>query len=149
MSENNLKIAMYDLEGNFLETLEGKGFSDIARQVKIKSPACISKCVKGEIIQSHFRQFRIVKNDNVIEKLPSAYGHNQGSKRNVIHKFYKGKYICTYNDMYEAEYKTGIKQNNISVALSNNKTAGGFNWYKAELFETLIYIGNMKNPFIK
>ena len=136
-----LKIAMYDLEGNLLEVLEGNGFSDIARQIKIKSPSCISKCVKGEIIQSHFKQFRIVSNDNVIEKLPSAYGYSQGNKRNIIHKFYKGKYICTYKNMYDAEYKTGIKQSYISDVLSNKrKSTGGFNWYKAELFETLICI---------
>jgi len=110
---------------------------------------CISKCVKGQITQTHFRQFRIVNNNNVIEKLPSAYGYSQGNKRNVIHKFYKGKYICTYENMYDAECKTGIKQSYICDALSNKrKSAGGFNWYKSDLFETLILIGKMGNPFI-
>lgn len=145
-----LKIAMYDLEGNLLEVLDGNGFSDIARQIKIKSPSCISKCVKGEIIQSHFRQFRIVNNNNVIEKLPSAYGYSQGNKKNVVHKFYKGNYICTYENMYDAEYKTGIKQSSISDVLSSKrKSAGGFNWYKAELFETLICVEKTENSFKK
>lgn len=126
-----MKIAIYDLEGHLLEVVEGNNVRNISDRLKLGSE--IYECLKGKTNFSGNRQYREVFNDKPILKIGNVLHCGVGSIYNPIHKFYKGKYICTYETITEASDKTKILNGAIRNCLQGKtKSAGGFNWKKAD-----------------
>ena len=131
-----MKIAVYDLEGHLLEVIQGESIRDISNELKLGSE--IYQCLKGQTNFSGNRQYREVFNDKPILKVGNVLHCGVGTTYNPIHKFYKGKYICTYDNITEASNKTKILHGAIRNCLSGKtKSAGGFNWIKAIDINTL------------
>lgn len=120
------KIVQYDMQGNLIKIWDS--ISDAARELKA-NPANIAKCCYDdnnnkticgyiwrffgdELTEEHIKRCNKRKNSNrIAQYLPS------------------GELICIFENMTDAELKTGISHSNISnCCLGNRKSAGGFIW---------------------
>lgn len=124
-----MKIAMYDLEGHFLEIIEGANLSQIAKSLGISSQAALYQAVIGQVNSIKNRQYREVFRNKHLLKIGDCLLTSQGNKYTPIHKYYKGNYICTYRNAHEASKKTKTNEGSISKCLANiAKSADGFEW---------------------
>lgn len=128
-----MKIAMYDLEGHLLEVFEIEKVIELERQLNIPTGS-INKCIKGIHIQSSGRQFRLLEDKGKPRvRIGDVHKLTLGQSIKAVHKYYKGKYICSYDSLTDASDKNNIKLVNISkVATGVNKTTGGFEWKYVE-----------------
>lgn len=124
-----MKIAMYDLEGHLLEVYEIDTVFSLEKRLKMPTNT-IYGCIKGFRLQSKLRQFRLVQTGlKAIIKIGDVSSLTVGQSNKAVHKYYKDKYICSYNSLKEASDKNNIDIINISKACSGvNKSAGGFEW---------------------
>jgi hypothetical protein len=128
-----MKLAMYDLEGHFLEVLEGNTYQEIIDLLPVKSgiknAASIQQVVSGERNFAGSYQFRKVISQNPLIKIGSCIDLRKSSEKKV-HKYYKGNYICTYTSIQEAADINNIQHTNIvKCAKEERGTAGGFQWH--------------------
>lgn len=128
-----MKIAMYDLEGHLLEVFEVKTIIELEQQLDIPQ-GCINKCIKGIHVQSNGKQFRLLENKSSARvRIGDVHKLTIGQSIKAVHKYYKGKYICSYDSLTDASDKNNIKVANISKACSGTYiTSGGFEWEYAE-----------------
>jgi len=92
MNKNTIKIAMYDIEGNFLEIIEGNTFTEIEKSLELPKSS-LNGCINGLVISSNFKQFRkITSVDNYILKLPSAAYMTRGLSNKPVLKYYKNNF---------------------------------------------------------
>ena len=127
-----MKIAMYDLEGHFLELLEGNTIKDIIellpRGSNIKHGISIQKVIRGEKNYTGIYQFREVNSQPILQKIGSCIDLKNGVEK-AVKKYFKGRYICTYKTLKEASDVNKVEFRNISRCLTIEKgTAGGFEW---------------------
>lgn len=124
-----MKIAMYDLEGNFLEVFENLGsVRDLERELKIPQSS-LNNCLKGKINSTINRQFRLVYSDKILTKIGDVSDSTQGKSNRIIVKMYKGKIVSTYNTLKEAALKNGLNESCISRCLDDKqRKSGGFQW---------------------
>jgi len=124
-----MKIAMYDLEGHFLEVFDVETSRELAIYLNI-SENSLYGCLSGKNISTDFKQFREVCNGHIpLKKLPNAYNTGQGKQGKPVLKYYKGEFISFYNTAEEAELKTGVDATHISKCCKGKRTnAGGFEW---------------------
>jgi len=128
-----MKIAMYDLEGHLLEVFDVDTVRDL--EIQLNAPkGGINNCIIGHSLKSINMQFKkysdFAKIANRIGDLTVIPGK---SYCKPVSKYYKGSYICSYENIVIACEKSGVKKNNISACLvKGNGTAGGFGWKYAE-----------------
>ena len=127
-----MKIAMYDLEGHFLEILEGNTYQDIIDLLpvksSIKSTASIQQATRGEINFCGGYQFREVFTKKPLQKIGSCIDLKKAIEK-PVQKYYKGVYICTYKNIQDAAFMNNILHDNIGkCAREIRATAGGFEW---------------------
>jgi hypothetical protein len=128
-----MKIAMYDLEGHLLETFEPETIESL--EVKLKTPKnSINGCISGNSNKTGNRQFKqYSKGAKILKRVGDLSNLSETNTPKAISKYYKGKYICTYNSIKEAIEKNKITNSNIVNVLSGyRKTAGGFEWKYAQ-----------------
>jgi hypothetical protein len=124
-----MKIAMYDLEGHLLEVFEVETIVELEDKLKI-SRGGIYACLSGKALTTKHFQFREVINTNkIITRVGDVSHTSQGQFYKPIHKFYKGVFICTYDNASRAAELNKLTVANISSCLTERqKTAGGFEW---------------------
>jgi hypothetical protein len=124
----DMKIAMYDLEGNLLELFEEL---ETVRELEIRlnySLNSIHNVIKGTSHQSKGRQFLRFSDQS---KFPLKVGDvtrlNSGMTYESIGKYYNDKFICSYGSLREASEKNNISSVKISQCCSGRrKTTNGF-----------------------
>lgn len=121
------KVVQYDTQGNLIKIWDS--ISDAARELKV-NPSNISRCCSNTdntyktIIGYIWRFF----GDELTEEHINKCNRRKNSK-NIAQYSSSGELICIFEDMTEAELKTGISHSNISnCCMGNRKTAGGFIW---------------------
>ena len=107
-----IKIAKYDLEGNFLEILEGEKFNHIALAENVDY-TILKRAVNNLILSCNNFQYKPVdKNVNVPVKISSVWhlaGNATYNKHiGIIGKYYKNKLIATYESLTELCSKNNI-----------------------------------------
>lgn len=121
---------MYDLEGNFLEVLETPNVYALEKRLKI-TRGSLDSCLKGKTLTCNGRQFRTVRGTRTIQKIGDVSKITDTSMRTAAHKYYKGRYICTYTSATEAAEVNNTNPSDISKCLSGSRrTAGGYEWKK-------------------
>jgi hypothetical protein len=123
-----MRIAMYDLQGYLLEVFEVKTYKQLEDDLKIPQGS-LSSCISGRQLATINRQFREYKDKcrpiNRIGDISNLSKH----WNKPVHKFYKGKYICSYDCANEAAEINNIDIASINRCINNKmKTAGGFEW---------------------
>lgn len=122
-----MEIAIYDLEGHFLEIIEGENIRGISDKLNLSSE--LYHCLKGSSNYSGSKQYREVINGKHLKKIGDISNCLVGVKHKYIHKSYKGNYICTYRNTYQASIKTNINESSIHRCLKGVANhAGGFGW---------------------
>lgn len=133
-----MKIAKYDLEGNFLEILEEKNLTEISRNEKV-NPISLKRAISGTVLSVNNFQYRLVdSNIKVLTKIAPVYTLIKGpyilNKSLMVAKYYKGKLITTYKSLSELCKKNNIPDmTTISKNLRNGKehnTRTGFTFKK-------------------
>jgi hypothetical protein len=124
-----MKIAMYDLEGHLLEVFEGKNLYQICKELSINQSALL-QCLRGSCNTMKNRQFREVQdNMNALQRIGDVTNSTIGNKTNPVHKYYKGRYINTYQNIHKASLKTKVAESSIHLCcVDKRNTAGGFEW---------------------
>lgn len=123
-----MKIAMYDLEGHLLEVFEVDTVRDLEKQLEV-SQGSISNCLDGKAISNNKRQFRRFSDKSKVQNRIGDVTSITRVHLKPVHKYYKGKYICTYESSKQASSKNNIDDSAINKCCNGiNKTAGGFEW---------------------
>ena len=121
-----MKIAEYDLEGNFLESHEVSNIAEL--EEKLKAPrGSIGSCLRGRTLSTINRQFKEHKS-HILTRIGDVSDCKK-MPRTPVSKFYKGRYICTYETTTIASKKNNIDAESITkCCMGKYKTAGGFSW---------------------
>jgi hypothetical protein len=123
-----MKIAMYDLQGNFLELFENlESVRELENELNYANNT-IHNVIKGISHQSKGRQFLKFTD---LSKYPLSTGDvrglNSGLTYEPIGKYYKGRFICSYSSLREASESNNINSVNINQCCSGKiKTTHGF-----------------------
>lgn len=124
-----MKIAMYDLEGHLLEVFEVDTVRDL--EVQLKAPrGGINQCIMGYSLQTINMQFRrCLDSTKTIKRIGDLTNIPGKTSLLPVSKYYKGNFICTYENATIASEKNSVDQSNINRCLKNNRgTTGGFEW---------------------
>jgi hypothetical protein len=120
-------IAMYDLQGHLLEVFECDNLSEISKLIGVDENS-IYNCIKGAVNSAKLRQFREVKTKPLL-MIGDVSKCSRGNKTNPIRKYYKGNYICEYQNAHVASGITKISESSIHKCLKGDRNmAGGFEW---------------------
>jgi hypothetical protein len=124
-----MKIAMYDLEGHLLEVFENiDNISQFEKDMGYKDMQ-IYHCINNEQLHANNRQFKKYTNGAIVHKKIGNISNINGHGSKTVHKFYKGKYVCSYKSLMEASSINNINLSAISnCCTKKSKTAGGFEW---------------------
>jgi hypothetical protein len=120
------KIAMYDLEGHLLEIFDFETAVELEKQLKIPQGS-LNGCLSGKQLSTINRQFRVYSG-RIINRIGDI---SMLSNTWVIpvHKYYKGKYICSYYSANKAAEVNNIPVQDINKCLKGKyNKAGGFEW---------------------
>lgn len=125
-----MKIAEYDLEGNYLESHEVSNITEL--ELKLKAPkGSISSCLRGRILTTINRQFKEHKS-HILTRIGDVTNCKNMNRTPVL-KFYGDKFICAYETTTLASIKNGVDAESITKCCSGKyKSAGGFVWKYAD-----------------
>ena len=128
-----MRIAMYDLEGHFLELFEVEHIFELEQKLKTPKGGIVN-CLLGNSLSTKYYQFKRVTNpEKFLTRIGDVSFVKIGQSYKPVHKFYKGKFVCTYDNMVIAAKINNINDRSISqCCLGKQKTAGGFQWKYAE-----------------
>lgn len=123
------KIAMYDLEGHLLEVFEVKTIFELEKQLSIPRGG-ISACLSKKSLSTKRYQFIEIINTNIaFTRIGNISSIVVGQSYKPVHKFYKGKYICTYDNILIASELNRIDASGISKCCLNKRIlSGGYDW---------------------
>lgn len=123
-----MKIAMYDLEGHLLEVFDIVTVIELEKQLDIPQGS-LNNCINGSVLTTINKQFRLIKGKKrIINKIGDVSNCNLAHLK-PVHKYYKGKYICSYSSANEAAEKNKINVSGINRCCNLiSHTAGGFEW---------------------
>jgi hypothetical protein len=124
-----MKIAMYDLEGHFLELFEVDTVIKLENQLGV-SKGGINACLSGKALSTKNYQFRLVINTNkVLTRVGDVSNIIEGQSYKPVHKLYNGKFICSYDNMTRAAEINRTDVTGISKCCNGKqKKSGGFEW---------------------
>ena len=128
-----MKIAMYDLEGHLLEVFDVDTIRDL--EIQLKAPrSSINNCIIGHILKTINMQFRRYSDNAKVAKRIGDLTNIPGKTSLLpISKYYKGAFICTYENATTASEKNKVDASNINRCLKDGKgVIGGFEWKYAE-----------------
>jgi hypothetical protein len=132
-----IKIAKYDLEGNFLEILEGEKFNHIAVTEGVDHTV-LKRAVNNLVMSCNGFQYRPVDvNVHTPVKIAAVWHLAKTSKYRkhigIIGKYYKNKLISTYESLSDLSERNNIFDfTNISRQLVRGKAVSknGFTFKK-------------------
>jgi hypothetical protein len=125
-----MKIAMYDLEGNFLDVFNVENIVELENKLNFKQGQ-IDSCVTNRVHSTNGRQFKIMGR-SVLKQIGSVVNVNNLKSRPVL-KYYNGRFISSYKSVVDAGNKNCLKADNINKCCQGKqKTAGGFSWKYAD-----------------
>lgn len=133
-----IKVDEYDLDKKFIQTHDS--LIDAARSINVSTSNAIRKCCEG-ISKFAFQRIWRYHNDPLNKyKLPDIEVASREYKLAPVDKYStKGKFICSYDSMAEAEIDLGIERAASHIAeccKGKLYTAYDFVWrYKGEPFD--------------
>lgn len=122
--KNKLKIAVYDLEGYFIDSFEVDSLVELENILNINNGG-ISGCLSGKQLSSNGFQFKKVISNKIITKIGDVSNIHVGQSIKQVHKYYNDKYICTYNNINIASEKNKIEISSISKNCNNKQIKSG------------------------
>ena len=124
-----MKIAMYDLEGHLLEVFDTDSVNALETQLKAPRTS-INNCIIGHVLKTINMQFRRYSDNAKIAKRIGDITSIPGKTSLLpVSKYYKGTFICTYENATIAAQKNNVDAANINRCLKDGKgTTGGFEW---------------------
>jgi len=133
-----MKIAMYDLQGFFLEEFECENVFQLEKELNHRSGG-IHGCLNGKTLSSENRQFyKVTDYEEPLTKVGDVSKLGKGHSYRPVHKYYKGRYICTYYNGNQAAEINNIDESNINRCCKGKQlTSGGFQWSYANAIETI------------
>lgn len=122
-----MKIAMYDLEGYLLEVFEINTIVELENMLDI-SQGGINACLSGKSLSTKHFQFKEVFT-KPLTKIGDVSKVTIGQSTKPVSKYYKGKFICSYDNIKQASIINNINMSGISRCCGKQqKIAGGFEW---------------------
>lgn len=124
-----MKIAMYDLQGFFLEEFEVENVYQLEQQLNHRQGG-IQGVLNGKSLSSENRQFYMVTEyEEPLTKVGDVSRNGKGHSYRPVHKYYKGRYICTYYNGNQAALLNNIDESGISRCCNGkSNSSGGFTW---------------------
>lgn len=124
---------MYDLQGFFLEEFEVENISELEFQLGHRNGG-IYGVINGKSLSSENRQFLKVSDyEQPLTKIGDVSRTGTGHSYRPVHKYYKGKYICTYYNGNQAALLNNIDKGSISRCCNGKaNSSGGFTWEFAD-----------------
>ena len=122
-----MEIVMYDLEGHFLEVFDVDTFVELEKQLNIPQGS-LNACVNGKQTSVNGKQFR-KRFSKILTKIGDVRGVKVGQSYNPVHKYYKGRFICSYQNIRIAAIDNDLDETGISRCCSGKSaTCGGYEW---------------------
>ncbi len=119
---------MYDLEGHLLEVFEVDTVVELEKQLGFNRTVILN-CLDGNILEVKGRQFRKYSNESRIHNKIGAVNNLTSYHLKPVVKYYKGRFICSYNSSKEASRINCIDDSAINKCCNGiYKSAGGFEW---------------------
>ena len=124
---------MYDLEGHFLELFNVETISELEKQLQTPQGG-INSCLNSKQLSVNGRQFRRLTDVNPpLTKIGNVSTIKIGHSYKPVHKYYKGKYICTYENGKKAAFINDLDESGISRCCNGLQTTSGrYEWKFAE-----------------
>lgn len=124
-----ITIAMYDLEGHLLKVFEVETIFELEVQLNIPRGG-ISACLSRKSLSTkNFQFIEIINTNKVFTKIGDISSNVVGQSYKPVHKFYDGKYICTYDNILIASELNKLDSSGISkCCLGKYNSCGGFTW---------------------
>lgn len=127
MKNEIMKIAMYDLEGHFLEVFETETFAELERELKLPKGS-LSASIRRKQLSVNGKQF-VKVNSEVMAKIGDVRNVRQGQSYKPVLKYYKGRFINSYQNSILAAIDNDLNASGISRCCSGElKTCGGYEW---------------------
>ena len=127
-----LNVSIYDLEGNYLETIYDTSAKELAEQFELDYTGVINHLNGGLLSAGKRWQFKKLFKDSIPNKIGDVTEAvlNSGGKK--VHKYYKGKYVASYNSVFEASERCNLDNTAISRIINGRiKTTFGFTFKNA------------------
>jgi hypothetical protein len=123
-----MKIAMYDLEGHLLEVFVINTVVELEKKLLL-NPSSVSNCIDGKAISNNGRQFKQFNEKSKVHNRIGDVTNITRTHLKPVHKYYQGKYICTYESSKEAAIKNKLDDSAINKCCNGKyKSTGGFEW---------------------
>lgn len=133
--ENKFDVAIYDLEGFYLETINDTNAKQLSVLFNIDYTGVVNH-LKGNLLSAGSKyQFKKTFKGRVLKQVGdiSSVMVNKSIK---IHKYYKGRYITTYNSVTEAAEKNDLDISGVSRVVNGlSNTVGGYTFTKVNTFD--------------
>lgn len=127
-----MKIAMYDLEGHLLEVFDVATIVELEKKLDIPQGS-LNNCLNGSVLSTINKQFRELKGKKRLINRIGDISYCNSSHLKPIHKYYNGKYICSYDSANEASEKNKVAASGINRCCNKIAvTAGDFEWKYAK-----------------
>ncbi|MFP4698700.1 MAG: hypothetical protein ACLFMO_08350 [Eubacteriales bacterium] len=127
-----MTILQYDLEGYLLDIHEDKTLKEIANELKIDYTGLCDN-LNNKLERTGRFQFRRQFSNRIPNKIADVSSLKNG-RYGKIHKYYKGRYITTYDSVVQAADKNNLDAAAIFRVLEGEiKQTGGYNFIYATL----------------
>jgi hypothetical protein len=120
-------VSVYDLEGNLLETIYKTTAKDLAEMFDVDYTGVVNN-LNGHLLSAGRRyQFKKVFKGTIPNKIGNVVDAVLYSGGKKVHKFYKGKYIASYESIFEASLQCNLDNTTISKCVKGElKSVHGF-----------------------
>lgn len=119
-----ITVAKYDLEGNYLETLEATHMADLARQEGGVEQNTLTRAINNVTLTCNGFQYKVVdphvRTPQRIGEVWHLVNRSGKNPEKIIGKYYKGKLVCAYRSMVEAQEKNDLELSSVSRVLSGD-----------------------------
>jgi len=122
-----IDVLVYDLEGNLLDVIYQTSAKQLAEKFNIDYTGVVNHLNNNLVSAGKKYQFRKIFKTNIPERIGNISKIVNSGCNKKIHKYYKDKYICSYESLTDAASNNNIDIAGISKVLTEeNKTVGGF-----------------------
>jgi hypothetical protein len=125
-----MKIAMYDIEGFFLDVFEVDTITELEKQLQIPQGG-INACLSRKSLTTNSLQFIEIKTESskIFLRIADASKITVGHSFKKVHKYYKGRFIATYDNVSIASDLNGVSISNLSRYCNGiRKPKGIYTW---------------------
>lgn len=124
-----IDVGVYDLEGNYLETILQTNSKDLFELFNIDYSGVMNLLSAGSKYQ-----FKKLFKGKALKQVGDI-SNVLNTQINKVHKYYNGRYICTYNNMTQAAEKNNLEISGISRAISGEFSKVGVYEFKNKVYE--------------